>query len=333
MTSVEIKVKKNDTGSEDQQNAAEALDKELAEVVKKMDKIKEALYGTADTNDPQILNHIELWSNSGAVDLTVLKKYVKNLENASTNEIEVKFREFVDNHNKVLFGHILPQLELLNELYRLINVADRKLGESDRVKVIGRINEMVNNVRPTLGNWLSIQKDLQSRLKYELDLASAKKPTFRSEKEAKAKEAAATEAKSYTNPFEGFLEDENKGDRKGGGKLLAHDTNWKDGWAGLHVDADSPVRHATADLNSKLFGDQMFYDENGEWGPNDGKLKLPSHNGVDLDLIKQPKAQPKAKQTDSVIELGGKRTAKRTAKRVAKRVAKKTVKLTGSSKK
>jgi hypothetical protein len=242
----------------------EAEKAELDKIVEKMNKIKETLYGKDGTSDPQILDHIELWSDSGAVDLTVLKKYVKNLETASINEIEVGFRNFVDNHNKVLFGHILPQLELLNELYRLINVADRKLGESDKVKVIGRINEMVNNIRPTLGNWLSVQKDLQSRLKYELDLASAKKPKFLPPQE--------------------------------GGKKLAFNTNWKNGWDGLHVDANSPVRLETADLNSKLFGDQMFYTENGEWIPNAGKLILPNELSTDLVKIEKEGVKRVAKK-------------------------------------
>jgi hypothetical protein len=299
--SVEIKVKKNKTRDTTKEDDATKLNAELADVVEKMEKIKKALYGKTDTDDPQILNHIELWSNSGAVDLDVLKKYVTNLEKASTNEIEVKFREFVDNHNKVLFGHILPQLELLNELYRLINVADRKLGGSDRVKVIGRINEMVNNVRPTLGNWLSVQKDLQSRLKYELDLASAKKPTFRSETEAKS---AADKEEFLDKRSSDEDTEEEVGGHKGGSKLLAHNTNWKNSWTGLHADADSPVREETADLNSKLFGDQMFYDEIGNWTPNDNKLKLPSQTGVDLDLIQHKK--PKK-------ESGSKRTVKRAS--------------------
>ena len=148
---------------------------ELNKITELMNTYKNALYGKdAKTDDPAILNHIEIWADPVHTDISVLKQYVSGLEHKNVNELTTHFRDFVHNHNKVLFLHILPQLELLNELHKMINIADRKLGESDRVKVIGRINEILGNVKPTLSNWLDTQKSLESRLKYEMDVASAR---------------------------------------------------------------------------------------------------------------------------------------------------------------
>lgn len=149
------------------------LDKALTDVQTILSSARKVLYTNPNTNqiDPTILNYITLWQEPAQTNLAILKNYVKGLEDAADQKINTEFNKFINNHNDVLFNVILPRIELLNELYKYINIADRKLGESEEVSAIGRINSIIDKTRPLIERWLSVQKDIESRLKYEKGLS------------------------------------------------------------------------------------------------------------------------------------------------------------------
>lgn len=163
MSSIDVKVPpKRDEKGED------ALER-IVDLIKKTEKV--LVNGTGES-DPTIFDHIALWQEPAKTNLMILSKYIDGLEKSADHVIDREFNKFIDNHNDVLFNVILPRIELLNELNKYINIADRKLGESEQLKVIGRINSIIQKTQPVLENWLSVQNDLESRLKFEKGLAT-----------------------------------------------------------------------------------------------------------------------------------------------------------------
>jgi len=163
MTEIKTEVYTSDLSDEDK--------KGLEKILGTLSEMKKVFVEDEKDFDEKILDRIEILHNPAEVDYRIMNKYIDSLDQASSDSIEAGYRQFIEEHNNVLFSSILPQLELLNELYKLIAVRERKLGESADIQIIGRINEIVRRTKPILGQWLDVQKDLQAKLKHDTGLS------------------------------------------------------------------------------------------------------------------------------------------------------------------